>query len=385
MIVKVTLGTLQNARKLVSIAEQIPYDVELCSGRYTVDAKSMLGVLSMPELGTGELYIHTDKAAECIKILKKLQEAKLLSDTPDCVRRSGYDITVFGEIQLDFTCQGMDEKGQAIFIQNPGGALANVAVTAGRLGAHTAFLGKVGQDLYGEFLSSALQKEKIEIKGLVLDKEYSTTLAFANVSAFGTQRFSLAGKPGADNGMQREEIDIDILDNTSILHVGSTLLTAEPGRDTTFYAVKRARSKGSIISYVPDYRADMWKDGEVARHCMRSLIPYVDVMEISKNEISLLTNKESVEAAAAALYMQGVKIVVASLGKEGIYIYCKDGGRRMPGLAGSAEDINGVRDCFWGGFLYRISSLGKNPDEITMDELEKCICFANAPTLLPHC
>lgn len=49
MIVKVILGTMQNARKLVSIAESIPYDVELCYGRYVVNAKSMLGVLSMPE------------------------------------------------------------------------------------------------------------------------------------------------------------------------------------------------------------------------------------------------------------------------------------------------------------------------------------------------
>ena len=48
MIAKVVLGTMQNARKLVSIAESIPYDAELCCGRYTVDAKSMLGVLSLP-------------------------------------------------------------------------------------------------------------------------------------------------------------------------------------------------------------------------------------------------------------------------------------------------------------------------------------------------
>lgn len=60
MIVKVVLGTMQSARKLVSIAEGIPYDVELCYGRYAVNAKSMLGVLSMPEFEEGELHVHTD-------------------------------------------------------------------------------------------------------------------------------------------------------------------------------------------------------------------------------------------------------------------------------------------------------------------------------------
>ena len=75
MIAKVVLGTMQNARKLVSIAESIPYDVELSSGRYVVDAKSMLGVLSMPDFGGGELHVHTDNEEECDRILFQLLEA----------------------------------------------------------------------------------------------------------------------------------------------------------------------------------------------------------------------------------------------------------------------------------------------------------------------
>lgn len=93
MIAKVTLGTMQNARKLVSIVERIPYDAELSCGRYVVDAKSMLGVLSLPEFEAGELHIHTDNEAECDKILERLLEASLLMDTNDSVCRSIYDIT----------------------------------------------------------------------------------------------------------------------------------------------------------------------------------------------------------------------------------------------------------------------------------------------------
>ena len=95
MIVKVVLGTMQNARKLVSIAESVPYEAELCCGRYIVNAKSMLGVLSMPEFDKGELHIHTDNEKECEKILFQLLEAELLMDTNDSVKRSIYDITTF--------------------------------------------------------------------------------------------------------------------------------------------------------------------------------------------------------------------------------------------------------------------------------------------------
>lgn len=378
MIAKVILGTMQNARKIVSIAEQIPYDVELCSGRYVVNAKSMLGVLSMPEFETGELYIHTDESTECEKILQKLLELDLLQDTADSVSRSIYDITAFGEILIDFTWQGIGADGQTMFAQNPGGAPANVAVAASRLGAHTAFLGKAGMDMHGEFLRAVLEQEQVEAKGLILDGDYFTTLAFVNLREDGERTFSFARKPGADTKMQKEEIDVDILDNTSIFHVGSLSLTDEPSRGTTFYAVKRASSKGSMIAYDPNYRAALWKNETVAKQYMRSLIPYVDIMKISDEETELLTDEVDAEAAAKTLFEQGVKIVAVTLGENGAYIYCKEGGKKVSGFASNVVDTTGAGDSFWGGFLYKISGAGKRPDEFTLEELEAYARFGNA-------
>ena len=78
MKIKVILGTMQNASKLVSIAESIAYDVDLCYGRYIVDAKSMLGVLSLPDFAYGELQIPVETEEEKRWILEKLAEAGLL-------------------------------------------------------------------------------------------------------------------------------------------------------------------------------------------------------------------------------------------------------------------------------------------------------------------
>lgn len=379
MIVKVVLKTMQNARKLVSIVESIPYDAELCNGRYVVNAKSMLGVLSMPDFDMGELQIHTDNEKECEKILEQLWEADLLQDTNDAVRRSLYDITVFGEILIDFTSQNINEDGQMLYARNPGGAPANVAVAAGKLGAHTAFIGKAGRDMHGEFLRSVLQKENVDTTGLILDEQYFTTLAFVEVSENGERTFSFARKPGADTKIQKEEVDVDVLDNTNIFHVGSLSLTDQPARDTTFYAVKRAKNKGSIISYDPNYRASLWKDEETAKQQMRSLVPYVDLIKISDEETELLTDHRDIREAAEALYRQGVKIVAITLGGNGAYIYCKEGGCTVPGFpVKHVEDTNGAGDSFWGGFLYKISTSEKQPDELTMEELAEYARFANA-------
>lgn len=379
MIVKVVLGTMQNARKLVSIVEKIPYDAELCAGRYVVNAKSMLGVLSMPEFGAGELHIHTDNEKECDMILNKLLDADLIMDTNDAIVHSLYDIVVFGEILIDFTSQWCNEDGQMLYARNPGGAPANVAVAAGKLGAHTAFIGKAGKDMHGEFLQEVLKKEKVDTKGLLLDEQYFTTLAFVDVNKEGERTFSFARKPGADTKIQKEEIDVDVLDNTNIFHVGSLSLTDEPARDSTFYAVKRAKNKGSIISYDPNYRASLWENEETAKKQMRSMVPYVDLMKISDEETELLTDCSNVQDAAKVLYHQGVKVVVVTLGGNGAYVYCNDGGCMVPGFpVEKLADTNGAGDSFWGGFLYKICSSEKQLAEITKDELIEYARFGNA-------
>lgn len=188
-----------------------------------------------------------------------------------------------------------------------------------------------------------------------------------------------ARKPGADTMIQKEEVDVDVLDNTNIFHVGSLSLTDQPARDTTFYAVKRAKNKGSIISYDPNYRAALWSSEEMAKHHMRSLIPYVDLIKISDEETELLTGHKDVREAAEELYRQGVQIVAVTLGGKGAYIYCKEGGCTVPGFAVTqVEDTNGAGDSFWGGFLYKISTSEKQLTELTAKDLEEYAWFGNA-------
>ena len=127
----------------------------------------------------------------------------------------------------------------------------------------------------------------------------------------------------------------------------------------------------SMISYDPNYRASLWKNEETAKEQMRSLIPYVDIMKISDEETELLTGKEKPEEAAEILFQKGVKIIAVTLGSEGAYLYCKEGGIQIPGFASRAVDTNGAGDSFWGGFLYCISKAGKSPEMFGIEELKE--------------
>ncbi|MEY8337581.1 carbohydrate kinase [Lachnospiraceae bacterium 62-35] len=289
-----------------------------------------------------------------------------------------YDIAAFGEILIDFTYQGVNDKGQKLFAQNPGGAPANVLVAAQRLGAHTAFMGKAGEDMHGRFLKHILEQEKIDTRGFILDDGYFTTLAFVELNEAGERNFSFARKPGADTQMKKEEVNMDVAGNSRIFHIGSLSLTDEPSKSTTFYMVEKAKEKGALISYDPNYRASLWKDEETAKREMRSMVPYVDIMKISDEETELLTGRKSPEEAAKALCSQGVGLAVVTLGKEGAYVCSREGGRIAGGFSSKVVDTNGAGDSFWGGFLYQVSRCGKGPDDISLEEAAEFARFGNA-------
>ncbi len=289
-----------------------------------------------------------------------------------------YDLTALGEILIDFTIQGRNEQGQRIFAQNAGGAPANVAAAAAKLGGKTAFIGKAGNDMHGKFLKETLESCGIDSSGLTLSDEYFTTLAFVNVSGDGEREFSFARNHGADKMLEIGDIPEKLLFDSRILHTGSISLTDEPCRSATIFAVEQAKKAGCIISYDPNYRASLWESEETAKIQMREMIKYTDIMKISDEETALLTDEANYEKAAEKLIAQGVKIVAVTLGKYGAYVRTAEGGRLVKGFKNKAIDATGAGDAFWGGFLYSLAQNKKLPEKITLNEVSEFADFGNA-------
>ena len=286
------------------------------------------------------------------------------------------DVTALGELLIDFTPCGRSEAGQNLFEQNPGGAPANVLTAVSRLGGSTAFIGKVGNDMHGKLLEKTLQDNGINTENLILDDGYFTTLAFVSLEN-GERSFSFARKPGADTQLRKEEIREDLLKESFIFHFGSLSLTDEPARSATIYAAQQAKAAGTVISYDPNYRAPLWKDEETAKEQMRSVIPLVDIMKISDEETSLLTDHADPEEAAKALIAQGVDCVVVTLGSEGALLCTKDLSVRVPSRAAEVVDTTGAGDSFWGGLLYCLSRDHVRPEELTAEQAESYLIYAN--------
>ena len=80
------------------------------------------------------------------------------------------------------------------FAGNPGGAPPNVLAELARLGKKTAFIGKVGDDMFGARLRRALTDAQIDDAGLLCDPDAFTTLAFVSIDERGEREFSFARK-----------------------------------------------------------------------------------------------------------------------------------------------------------------------------------------------
>ena len=286
------------------------------------------------------------------------------------------DITAIGEILIDLTQTGTDSRGIPQFSANPGGAPANLAVAAARLGAQTAFIGKAGDDSFGKYLRQVLKENQVDVSGFLSDRQYNTTMAVVSVDQSGERSFSFYRNPSADTMLRPEEIRTEWLEHSRIVHFGSVSLTAEPARSATLEAVRTAKRLGSVISYDPNYRASLWPDTDTAVCQMKEPLPLTDILKVSDEELPLLTGTDDLLTGTALLAEQGIRLILVTLGAKGAFY--RFGGKTglIPGVPCKVADTNGAGDTFFGAALSRIAGLD-SLDALTIPALEQIIAFAN--------
>ena len=107
-----------------------------------------------------------------------------------------YEVTALGEVLIDFTENGSSAQGNPMYEANPGGAPCNVLAMLQKFGHKTAFLGKVGEDIFGRRLEIVLKEAGIDTAGLCMDPTVRTTLAFVEKKADGDRDFFFLPESG---------------------------------------------------------------------------------------------------------------------------------------------------------------------------------------------
>lgn len=288
-----------------------------------------------------------------------------------------YDVVALGELLIDFTHRAAGDDGYPVMAAHPGGAPANYLAALSKFGAKTAMLGKVGADAFGERLLATLRKAGIATDGMVTTDEFFTTLAFVTLNEHGDREFSFSRKPGADTRLAAGELRYDLIDAARVFHFGTLSLTDEPARSATYRAVEYAAAGGKLISFDPNLRKPLWRSLDDAKREMLWGLAHADVVKISDEEIEFLFSLTPEDGARHILDVFAVKLVFVTCGADGCVYATSHVTGRAPALDGvEVIDTTGAGDIFGGSAMFALLKTGKDPADLTADELARVARFA---------
>ena len=242
----------------------------------------------------------------------------------------------------------------------------------------TAFIGKVGNDQFGNMLRNTIESVGIDAEGLVIDDKVHTTLAFVHTYPDGDRDFSFYRNPGADLMLQWEEINVDFLVNTKIFHFGTLSMTDLRMEQVTKHAVKKAKEQGAVISFDPNLRPPLWKKLGDAADKMWYGISQCDILKISDDEISFLTGTADIDQGIGKIMEQYCPaLICATMGKDGSKAYYK--GKSVyaePFLQKNTIETTGAGDTFMACILNTV--LDKGINGLSENDMYEMLRFANA-------
>ena len=294
------------------------------------------------------------------------------------------DAICLGEALIDFVSlqSGVSLLEAPDFHKAAGGAPANVAVGLARLGARSAFVGKVGDEPFGRFIQKTLDDNGVDTSGMVFSPETRTGLAFVSLTAEGERDFVFFRNPSADMTFHPDELAGTLLARGRIFHYGSITLIDEPARSTTLRALDLACEAGALISYDPNLRLNLWPSLDAACRGMREGFARAHVVKVSEEELAAITGIQNVEGAADRLLDEGpLELLAVTAGARGCRYFTRRCRGGVPGFRMHVVDTTGAGDGFVAGMLVGLLPAclaGHQPGDLDDPELQRIFHYANA-------
>ena len=268
------------------------------------------------------------------------------------------DVTALGELLIDFTENGISPQGNPLLEANPGGAPCNVLAMLSKLGKHTAFIGKVGADMFGRQLSEIIKE--------------------VGICAGGEREFSFIRDPGADMMLTRQEVRTDLIQDSRIFHFGTLSSTHAGVREATRFAIDTAIESGAMLSFDPNLREPLWNNLEDARTEIEYGFSKCNLLKISDNEVEFMFGHSDYDRAARELlekYPQ-IQLICITLGGNGSCAYTRNAAAKAPVYDVKSVEKTGAGDTFFGCVLNYV--LEHEVNKLTKEQLLELLRFANA-------
>lgn len=252
-----------------------------------------------------------------------------------------------------------------------GGSPTNISVGATRLGLNAALLTAVGEDPVGDFILNFLNHEGVVTKYIPRKPGNRTSAVLLGIEPPDKFPLQYYRDNCADINLNIDDVLAAPVTDCEVFQFAGTNLSKEPSRSATMFAAELARQSGAKVVFDIDFRPDQWHDVRAFGVVARSVMPFVDVvigtedeinaatlssleqMELTHSQVSDTKVSGDTEAAIKRMLAMGPEAVVEKVGSKGARIHLQ-GGEVIdaPGFPVEIYNILGAGDAFGAGFLY---------------------------------
>lgn len=282
------------------------------------------------------------------------------------------EIVSLGEVLIDMLPQGQaGAESLPLYRPRAGGAPCNVLAQASRLDHETAIISCVGDDFFGRHLRAVLIDEGIDVRQLQVSPDRRTSLSFVSHDASGDRDFIFYRDRGADLAVGLNSAAEALIRESRIFHCGSLTMAEAPARSATQRALSLAQEAGVLVSFDPNFRPALWKEGRDLLAACLEILPSVDILKISADELASLARymetgevafaeagalpTETVEAMLDLLFSHfDLALIAVTDGGSEAYLANREACVHAPARQVQAVDTTGCGDAFMGALLSRL-------------------------------
>jgi 2-dehydro-3-deoxygluconokinase len=237
------------------------------------------------------------------------------------------------------------------------GAECNFAIALARLGVPVAWVSRVGADPMGDLIVEQLSREGIDLT-LVRRDERAPTGMYYKARAGAETRVHYYRHGSAASRLAPADVPDSALDGVELVHLtGITLALSDSCADLVTDLARRARERGAIVIFDPNWRPALWESPDAARDALTAVIPSADWVLCGAEEARVLFGADTPQAAVAAIRAAGAADAVVRVGAAGAVLVVD--GKPVtiaPERAVDVIDEVGAGDAFAAGFAYGLLS-----------------------------
>jgi fructokinase len=252
------------------------------------------------------------------------------------------DIVLIGEILID----RINDEKTSDTVEVFGGSTANITLNLKSLDVTPSFFGTIGNDEVGTFLKNELAKKKVNLSHIRTVKKDTTIVEINKDSGTPVPKFLRT----SDYHIYWTPEMEDAIKNTKILHFSYWPLSSEPAKSTIQKAIEVAAKNNVLIGFDPNYHVDLDQSNGNDIELIKSMLKDIDIIKPSLDDSARIFGAGySKEEYLRKFQEYGCKIVIITLGKDGLLAGVGNELIELPSLATEIIDATGAGDAFWRG------------------------------------